>query len=61
MPSASLTDQSLLRCLRDTGRPVILSTGMSTMEQIHEAVKLLDMDKLVITHATSTYHCEPRE
>jgi N-acetylneuraminate synthase len=34
VPSASLTDHSLLRCLRDTGRPVILSTGMSTMEQI---------------------------
>jgi len=61
VPSASLTDHSLLRCLRDTGRPVILSTGMSTMEQIREAVKQLDMDKLVITHATSTYPCEPSE
>ncbi len=61
VPSASLTDHNLLRCLRDTGRPVILSTGMSTMEQIHAAVSLLDMDKLVICHATSTYPCDPHE
>lgn len=61
VPSASLTDHNLLKCLRDTGRPVILSTGMSTMEQIHEAVNLLDIDKLVITHATSTYPCDPNE
>jgi N-acetylneuraminate synthase len=61
VPSASLTDHSLLNCLRATGRPVILSTGMSTMEQIHEAVNQLDMDKLVICHATSTYPCDPEE
>ena len=61
VPSAALTDHGLLRKLRDTGRPVILSTGMSTMEQIRAAVSLLDMDKLVITHATSTYPCDPEE
>lgn len=61
VPSASLTDHSLLRCLRATGRPVILSTGMSTMEQIQAAVKELDMDKLVLCHATSTYPCDPSE
>jgi N-acetylneuraminate synthase len=61
VPSASLTDHGLLRCLKDTGRPVVLSTGMSTIEQIREAVSLLDMDKLVITHATSTYPCDPQE
>lgn len=61
VPSASLTDHGLLRCLRATGRPVILSTGMSSIEQIREGVKQLDMDKLVITHATSTYPCDPNE
>ena len=61
VPSASLTDHDLLRCLRDTGRPVILSTGMSTMEQIRAAASLLDMDKLIIAHATSTYPCDPAE
>jgi N-acetylneuraminate synthase len=61
VPSASLTDHSLLRCLRKTGRPLILSTGMSTMDQIRESAALLDMDNLIITHATSTYPCEPDE
>lgn len=61
VPSASLTDHNLLRRLRNTGRPVILSTGMSSMEQIRESVSLLDMGKLIICHATSTYPCEPSE
>lgn len=61
VPSASLTDHSLLRCLQQTGRPVILSTGMSRMDQIRESVSLLDMDKLIIAHATSTYPCDPSE
>ena len=61
VPSASLTDHALLGCLRETGRPVILSTGMSTLEQIRAAVSELDLEKLVITHATSTYPCDPTE
>ncbi len=61
IPSASLTDHTLLRHLRATGRPLILSTGMSTMEQICGAVAVLGTDNLMITHATSTYPCEPDE
>ena len=61
IPSASLTDESLLRRLRQTGRPLILSTGMSTMEQIERAVALLDRSHLLLTHATSSYPCEPEE
>ncbi len=61
IPSASLTDHALLRHLRKTGRPLILSTGMSTMEQIKAAVRVLGEDNLMITHATSTYPCEPEE
>jgi len=61
VPSASLTDHNLLERLRDTGKPLILSTGMSTMEQIQAAVAHLDMGNLVITHATSTYPCDPDE
>jgi N-acetylneuraminate synthase len=53
--SASLTDDELLRHTAATGRPVILSTGMSTIEQIDHAVSLLDRERLVITHTTSTY------
>jgi N-acetylneuraminate synthase len=61
IPSAALTDHALLRKLRTTGRPLILSTGMSSMEQIHAAVDVLSTDNLLITHATSTYPCEPSE
>ena len=53
--SASLTDHTLLRALAATGKPIILSTGMSTLDQIDAAVDLLDTERLVILHATSTY------
>jgi N-acetylneuraminate synthase len=53
--SASLTDDNLLRHVRATGKPVILSTGMSTMAQVDHAVEVLGRKDLVILHATSTY------
>lgn len=58
VPSASVTDHALLKKIHSTKRPVILSTGMSTMEQIREAVGIFDLEKLIILHATSTYPCE---
>ncbi|GAB3575696.1 N-acetylneuraminate synthase family protein [Amycolatopsis endophytica] len=59
--SASVTDRELLAALRDTGRPVILSTGMSTMDEIDAAVEVLGTERLVLLHATSTYPCPPEE
>lgn len=61
LPSASLTDHNLLKHARKTGKPLIISTGMSTMTQIHKAVKVAGEDKLAIMHCTSTYPCEPDE
>ncbi len=61
VPSASLTDLPLLKKLRSTGRPIILSTGMSTADQIKYAVNQIGTDNLVITHATSAYPCAPEE
>jgi N-acetylneuraminate synthase len=61
VPSAGLTNTELLRHVRSMGRPVILSTGMSTMEQIAAAVDALGTQDLLITHATSTYPCAPDE
>src|SRR3989337_2432814 len=55
VPSASLTDLALLKHLRKTGRPMILSTGMSTRDQISKAVEAIAQENLVITHATSSY------
>jgi N-acetylneuraminate synthase len=59
--SACLTDIPLLQALRDTGKPIILSTGMSTIAQIDAALEVLGTDRLVLMHATSTYPMEPEE
>jgi N-acetylneuraminate synthase len=59
--SATLTDHELLRYVRATGKPVILSTGMSSIEQIAQAVSLLGTDNLIVTHCTSAYPCSPSE
>jgi N-acetylneuraminate synthase len=53
--SASLTDDKLLLHIRATRKPIILSTGMSTMEQIDHAVEILGRNDLILLHATSTY------
>lgn len=59
--SASLTDLDLLRAMRDTDRPLMISTGMSTMEEIETAVEALGTENLLIAHSTSTYPCTPEE
>jgi N-acetylneuraminate synthase len=59
--SASLTDSELLAALRETGKPIILSTGMSTLEQIDRALEVLGTDRVVLMHATSTYPMEPED
>lgn len=61
IPSPSLTDHGLLRHLRTMGRPLILSTGMSTIGEIRQAVSILGEEDLIICHATSSYPCEPEE
>ncbi len=59
--SASLTDSALLLKMRQQGRPIILSTGMSQMEQIQAAVELVGTDDLILAHCTSAYPCPPAE
>ena len=59
--SACLTDDGLLQAVAGTGRPVILSTGMSSMGEIDHAVGLLDASPLLLAHSTSTYPCPPAE
>jgi len=53
--SASLTDDHLLRTMRQTGKPILASTGMSTYAEIDHAVSVLGKKDLVLMHATSTY------
>jgi len=61
IPSASLTDHNLLKHVRKTGKPVIISSGMSTMDQIKRGVDVVGDENLIIMHCTSTYPCEPEE
>lgn len=59
--SASLTDDKLLKHTSAQGSPVIMSTGMSTMEEIRHAASVLDAGRMLIAHSTSTYPCVPGE
>lgn len=59
--SASLTDDALLKKMAATGRPMFLSTGMSTMEEIKHAVSVLSDAPLLIAHSTSAYPCASKE
>lgn len=61
IPSAALTDHELISHARSTGKPLILTTGMSTMDQIREGVAIAGRDNLILVHCTSTYPCDPRE
>jgi N-acetylneuraminate synthase len=61
VPSALLVRDDLLLAARGTGRPVVLSTGMSTWDEIGRAVDLLGEEDLVVNHSTSTYPCPPAE
>jgi N-acetylneuraminate synthase len=53
--SASLTDDALLQHTRATGKPILLSTGMSTWEEVDHAVEVLGKENLVLMHTCSAY------
>lgn len=53
--SALLTDNKLLEKTRGFGKPVILSTGMSTLEEIDQAVDILGRQDLILLHTCSAY------
>lgn len=58
--SPMLTDNLLLKAINNTGKPVILSTGMSTPEQIGNALHKLSNLQYILA-CTSTYPTEPQE
>jgi N-acetylneuraminate synthase len=59
--SASLTDLELLTAMHRTGRPLMISTGMSTEREIVDAVTAVGRERLLVAHATSTYPCPLNE
>src|ERR1700744_2085561 len=65
LASASLTDFELIARILETGRPLMLSSGMSTMKEIENAlifVNEYDANYPVfLAHSTSAYPCKPEE
>ncbi len=72
VPSPCLTDLELLEAIAKTGKPIILSTGMSTILEMNEAFSVITAAKasgrssgrfpsLVVCQCTSTYPCPPEE
>jgi len=59
--SASITDLKLLKRIKKTKKPVIISTGMSTLKQINNAVKILGSKNLGILHCNSSYPAKNEE
>ena len=59
--SAKITDKVLLESHASSGLPIIMSTGMSTMDEIDKAYEILKNNPLAILHTTSTYPCPPEE
>ena len=53
--SAKLTDRELLEKIKKLNKPIFLSLGMSTEEEIDKAIKILKENDLVIMHCNSSY------
>lgn len=56
--SYELLWHDLLRCCAETGKPLVLSTGMATLEEVESAVAVLrdsGCDDLTLLHCTSSY------
>lgn len=59
--SASLTNDDLLKYTASKGKPLLISTGMSAMEEINHALKITGTENIVLYHCTSTYPTNPNE
>ena len=61
VPSASLNDTELLLAMKATGIPIILSSGMSTQDEVDEAINLFSGSEIALLHCVSTYPTPPEE
>lgn len=55
IPSAMLTNDELIEATIGTKKQIILSTGMSTIEEIDHAVDVLGKNNFTLLHCNSTY------
>lgn len=59
--SASLTDIELVKYTKKQNKPILLSTGMSTLEEIDKTMEILDKNNTILYHCTSTYPSKDNE
>lgn len=61
--SGDILDFVLLDYLRESGRPVIMSSGMSTQEEVKEGFEFLreKNDRIALLHCVSKYPCPPED
>ncbi len=57
IPSGEINNPPYLRKVNKLGKPVILSTGMSTMEEVAQALEFLKDVKVSLLHCTTEYPC----
>jgi N-acetylneuraminate synthase len=55
IPSALITNDELLRYVASKEKPMLISTGMSTLEEIDHAMDTVGEDNVILYHCTSTY------
>jgi N,N'-diacetyllegionaminate synthase len=66
IPSGEITNLPFLRYIGSLGLPVILSSGMSTMQEIGDALLILEQtglcrDQITVLHCTTEYPAPMRE
>ncbi len=63
IPSALLTNDELLEATAKTGKPVFISSGMSTLEEIDHAMEVLrkHTNNIVLFHCNSAYPAKTSE
>ena len=62
--SGDLINIPLLEYAAGLGKPLIISTGMATMEEINDAIKTIRQtgnEQFVVLHCTTDYPCKPEE
>ena len=56
--SQRLADTKLMQSAADTNLPIIISTGMSNMKDVEEAVQLFSKNEKYLMQCTSSYPCK---
>jgi N,N'-diacetyllegionaminate synthase len=59
--SADITDLFMLETIAKTGKPIIISSGMNSLEDLEIAMKTIQKynDKIILLHCVSEYPCPP--